>query len=789
MRQLALLIALYIIPFHSIGQDHPCPEALFRYWEFRDRFLKHFVRLDYWGDGIGQWDAENLRYEKAGYGLPAARMKMVSPSCYGYYNCYLPPEVLDCQSSNVLSWGDATIGHGHYLAMLATEYELLRKNKQWEQSQKTLHELWLALQAYRRLDMTANRLYEHWRAKYAPDCHVEKTIGMCGIEVSVPNYSGYSGFFIRDDVPHSFKGEFIESSGNEKSWEVGSIGSDYACMEDNLLGKFLPDENSRSGDLVLSQDQMIALLFGLAFVKRFIPDSVEIFGMKPVDMAKKIAVGMLQHIHPADETFSAYRSIRYPGCLSDTQVERGPNASNFYLAINYAIAYINDEAPICVDGEDGQKWEAFSKRACDCDLPFYENCGFNCRMLLELLAVTDDDKFDKIQEKAYNLEKEAFILARFQLHSNKYKVTELKPFIKTKFHDVICKMPPNCQGPCYKSSQSGESYFECPNIQGWCAESRIKGSSPDQTNCIFERNESLQGNGIDYLFSYNLYLLTYFPDAPFFNPEEPEGEVVFQLPNNMTGEKSICPPNSTVIGISENYGQYGDIIWGASPNLTIQFLNERRDSIEVGTLIETDTLGWLSLKVLRGKCDWGYYWTKIRIGPPPVPLLINNTNACQPEICLLNEYPELFEIKWDIFNWDSIDYKVKINNDCALFEFYQPPPNLVSLATSFSNSCGTKATIENFSFDCDEKLIKNILLYPNPAFSKINVEFNNLSHHVLHNTPAEIKIYGLLSNLVLQVVADQNFISIDITNLEAGIYFVFAVVKDEVFAGKFYKSI
>jgi len=48
----------------------------------------------------------------------------------------------------VLRWGDGTVNLGHYLAVLATEYALLIQNEQTIQANRTLEELFLALQAH-----------------------------------------------------------------------------------------------------------------------------------------------------------------------------------------------------------------------------------------------------------------------------------------------------------------------------------------------------------------------------------------------------------------------------------------------------------------------------------------------------------------------------------------------------------------------------------------------------------------------------------------------------------------
>ena len=570
MRYLLLFTSLFFLSA-ATAQPHPCPDAFFRYWEFKDRLHRHFIRLDHWGDGVGNWDNTLLQYSKAGYSLPASLLRITKTACnyweYVFYNCFASPETTsNCQTSNILRWADTTIDLGYYLAMLATEYELLSRNRQFEQRDKTLHELWLALQAYRRLDMTANRLYHNWKDKYDPGCRMLQSSGMCGQSAEDLDFSGYSGFFLRDDVPNSIQHYFNGNANGDKAWEVGGVRTDFSCIENDLPGNYLPYENSLSGDFTPSQDQMIGLLFGLAFVKRYIPPNEEIFGQNVLKMAQKIAAGFLHHIHPADETIEHYRSIRYPGCLQGTPTERGSNASNFFYAINRAIAYINPDVPVCTDGVDAQKWNAFGLRACDCGLPYYENCGFNCRMLLELMAVTDEGNFNKIQDKAYDIEKEIQIAARYLLHPGRYDIFAVKPKIRQKLTEILCENPPGCGGPCYRGNENNEPSYECPNTPGWCASDRISGNYELIKNCSYTYNEDIRSNGIDFMLSHNLYLLTYFPEAPFFNPDNPENETCFRLPNIFLGEKSVCFAGHSVLHIPDELMDFEEIQWGASPN-------------------------------------------------------------------------------------------------------------------------------------------------------------------------------------------------------------------------------
>ncbi|MFM9984465.1 MAG: hypothetical protein ACKVOK_04485 [Flavobacteriales bacterium] len=100
-----------------------------------------------------------------------------------------------------LQWKDATITLGYYWIVLATEYKLLSENSQ--DVQPTLNELYYAMHAFNRVDMTA-----------------EGYLG--GDPTAVANPSDLNGFFIRDDVRH----EMVINFENDPAIPNGPIQPD-----------------------------------------------------------------------------------------------------------------------------------------------------------------------------------------------------------------------------------------------------------------------------------------------------------------------------------------------------------------------------------------------------------------------------------------------------------------------------------------------------------------------------------------------------------------------------------
>lgn len=215
------------------------PENMFKYWQVRENFDKYFIHTDMdengnlTGDGIGTWDDEKMRYTKAGFSIPALTLVLTDKAHES--TALIDLQKGFCNNSatpgkrNYLGYGNEMIAWGNYVAMLATEYELLRRNDQ--ETTKIVNEIFLALQAYKRVDMTANRLADI----SCKECDVFH--GMSGQHFNMSDYSGYSGFIMRGDVPSDFHENF-DYEDSEEDWEVGGISSQLTCNEDDLPCSF-----------------------------------------------------------------------------------------------------------------------------------------------------------------------------------------------------------------------------------------------------------------------------------------------------------------------------------------------------------------------------------------------------------------------------------------------------------------------------------------------------------------------------------------------------------------------
>ncbi|GAB4203690.1 MAG: hypothetical protein Fur0023_10750 [Bacteroidia bacterium] len=150
-----------------------------------------------------------------------------------------------------LKIGDGTSILGYYIAMLATEYYLLKQNNQ--NTDSTLYELYCALYAFNRVDIKAEKIDGH-------------------------NTGILNGFFIRDDVPY----DFVKTNYNHFNYYTKGISNNSQSR--GFMSKFQSGMSRTTSSyaayqkyndkelLYESQDQAYNMLYGLAFVRKFVDD-------------------------------------------------------------------------------------------------------------------------------------------------------------------------------------------------------------------------------------------------------------------------------------------------------------------------------------------------------------------------------------------------------------------------------------------------------------------------------------------------------------------------------------
>ena len=436
-----------------------------KYDTYKKNFKKNFVRIDWEGDGIGSFDKSKGHYSKAGFSLPVSLFIQEKNGNkyweFNHRNCKDNDRLTE--HPNVLKWADGTLHLGYYWATLATEYLILKKSGEQQKAQRTLHELYLALQAYRRLDMTGQQIAIDFNNNIAKNCN-EK-----------PLLNGYTGFFIRDDVPREWANKL----------EVGGIISSLACRENTR--QFFTDKGKGN---VVSQDQVAMLLFGLAFIKRCIPDQAFSFNNRKVnliEMSEKIANGIVGHIHK-----SFFRNIKFPMCRGG-KVQTGGNSIVYAFAMRRALDFIYPGHKIKSPLRDRWAWEALAEDiGVNAAGVFNAATNDNIGMYLTYCASADMESFNDAQRKSKKeSNKEIFILAKTFLHQ--YPTEKVSPEIIDRMRNLLYSAPSQGSGRTRGTTKSDLWRFD--NRWRTHKDGRLAAG---------------QGNGLDFMLAYNLWVLLGF---------------------------------------------------------------------------------------------------------------------------------------------------------------------------------------------------------------------------------------------------------------------------------------
>lgn len=217
------IVSLFIIISSCLfAQDCPIEAVGAKYWQYRQNLNKHFVLNDIdssgcVGDGIGLSKEVDCFFTKSGYGIPATSIVMESNGGAGMYDRNDTAQIQwydagcaqggpdggtsfnpnEPRKFNYIEYGSETPHQmGQYWGVLATEYALLKQNHQDVAAQRTLNQLFLGLQAYRRLDMQAQCLV-HKRYGYCLEMYAEddRAIKSKGNERNLEVCSKYSSKF------------------------------------------------------------------------------------------------------------------------------------------------------------------------------------------------------------------------------------------------------------------------------------------------------------------------------------------------------------------------------------------------------------------------------------------------------------------------------------------------------------------------------------------------------------------------------------------------------------------
>ena len=284
-------------------------------------------------DGIGKWDTTKCAYEYAGKNLPIYSYDLTTQSYHTKRH-----------------FGETPVRLGQLLATTCLQYTRAKSENDIDKSKILLNKIFLQLQAYRRLDMTANKLMECYYSQcgndQCPDFEVDD--------------SGYTGFIVRDDVPFNFPTK--QESDTPLHFSSKHADSDMtrllrSMIDEGLVSKdptycemacyFPRDEQRQNGgnQNTITQDQHIGILQGLMYVKKFVAEDEYVMVGKErynvLEIAQKIALGINKIMKACSN------NMKFPGCVDcDDAVEaKNGGVAIYYYGIAYMVEYITGKKP------------------------------------------------------------------------------------------------------------------------------------------------------------------------------------------------------------------------------------------------------------------------------------------------------------------------------------------------------------------------------------------------------------------------------------------------------------
>jgi hypothetical protein len=415
LRILAPLLCLSLAG-HAAAQT--TAENLQKYWDLRQRATTEYIHV-----GVG-----------AGESFPATYRN----SLFTY-----------------IKWSDATVHLGWYIAVLATELQLLSDPASYPgydggnaaAASETLDELHRALTALERVDTNAELAFP------LPCWSLQWT----------------NGFFIRDDVPLGFESHFPP---------MALLQSDFTDIA--VYNK------------EMSQDQVIHVMMGLAAVKRFVPPGTVVQGtdlrLWAVDQASRI----MTYVATTDDW-----QIQNPVC--GKAVDRGADARPYSYGLNETIGAITDGA---LDFDVDLLWETAWWTLGSPANPAYLNAD-NLHMAMVLAAVGDgfgSDTLDDLMNLAATHDWYLYVL----LHAALFDPATLPSWAshEATVNGVVRAELDELPIDAFPASPQPFP----PAVHGWTTDNRF----------IRESAEHYQGgggsdgqeyNGLDYQLLHNLYYL------------------------------------------------------------------------------------------------------------------------------------------------------------------------------------------------------------------------------------------------------------------------------------------
>jgi hypothetical protein len=808
----------------SLTAQSTCSDAAItaKYWQYRQNLNKHFVATDRdpsgcVNDGIGQDATDSCKFSKAGYGLPATSIVQTPNGRFGLgsrSNEKANPPIfvaglssecmgetsLDDDGSdpnhkyNFLNVGSETLTQvGWHIVTLCTEYELLSKNGQTEQMQRTLEEIFLALQAIRRLDMQTQCLLEEMynTRKNNPDnakymCEPPYTIssephpfgsGHVNFDSQVvddcnfkANFSGYNGFFIREDATQQL--EQILHDPTDETYNIDGVSSPFAqstnegglCPPVDRFCYMAHDQN------FISQDQVSNLLFGFSFIKRFIPANATVttcdgtsYNVRNIttDITEALVFNIDDHnnhiVIPSSDD-----CCEKPVKLS---MSAGGYAGGSIHGMIKAYRYITGRKRKSTLGQN-IAYNAVTPIWPTRDKLYYTRF----ESVTGDLSNMNEDKRNWFTLQCLNNDVEIYLLANDIMFPEGAPVSGPIDVV-TNFRGMLCEAP--CAGPCSK----GESHddpnippdrlpnFSCPNTPNWLGSrwEAQEGGRPEKNpkDVLAE-----QRNGLDYMALFNMYAIKNNLNVPYYNPDLPPDSNNAIVNDQIDGPSSLCVGQTGTYALKRLYTvtppfPLSDISWTSSNNMTVFSPTAESTDAKMNSKVDPS---YVAVSFGEDRFIPQYYeGATINSTATPYPRVVETcTSANRKEI--VSGMPE-YTIQDNGFSFcGSRDYTLVVEGpDFPDNEYKWSFKNFInnSITTAIGKSVTIQVSTSQYSYgeisvevvtDCGSVIIKknvnfmecpsglggggadnSILVFPNPGRDEISMAFTQDNYEIPPN--------------------------------------------------------
>ncbi len=443
---IAILAAVQLTGTGLYAQFNPDTD-LDKYWWYRARLV---------GDAESGYPGFVLVGEGTGHSIPMSGRNPAQNCETDYWinreRCGARP------GYGKLRWVDATIHMGHYMAVLALEYHMLRMAG--DNTERTEKELYYVLKAIERLDYVA-----YTYVNRAPQL---------------------DGFFIRDDVHRDFY--MNEETGTYRF--LNFTGGAYHCIQSSAA---CGDEKTFDKGFFVSQDQIISLFFGFRFVRHFAADA-----RYP---GQSRTVGQIV----ADQTHRIMQMLRRGNWrITGPEGKRIPNVwGGDVRAFSYPLA---ESAHRITEGYYMANYHNRLSRTVGRNLfrgfdwAFGLQAARNRAMSYELVSSYGGWTLDRITRRAAESDQIMYALAYAALQD----LPPPESIDRSMIESMIRQAP--FEGPCYGSPN-------CNAPEGWRSAHRWIHPTHKDGNPYGLR---LEWNGLDFMLLYNLYHYLYSDYVPAY---------------------------------------------------------------------------------------------------------------------------------------------------------------------------------------------------------------------------------------------------------------------------------